>query len=125
VDPDSAERVTNQFRGGSPDHIASNTDHRGLVRFDHRHDTRYRSMMGQISSIVNTVLPSVSETLRHAQGTQVFLWDPHGPGPALVVVQGIRVTPDQQTEYQLASLDGVMIGEGIWFKEEYVLPFEN
>ena len=42
----SAERISDRVR--DIDHLPSNTDHRGLVRFDHARDARYLSLIRKI-----------------------------------------------------------------------------
>lgn len=42
----SAERIGHLAR--DIDHLPSNTDHRGLVRFEHSQDNRYRSVVEKL-----------------------------------------------------------------------------
>jgi hypothetical protein len=46
VTDSSAERIGRLVRG--MEHLPSQVDHRGLVRFEHSRDTRYRSMIGKL-----------------------------------------------------------------------------
>jgi hypothetical protein len=46
----SAERIGHLVR--SIDHLASDTDHRGLVRFDHPQDPRYISVVEKLKEMV-------------------------------------------------------------------------
>ena len=45
----SAERVGHLSR--DIDHLPSNSDHRGLVRFEHAQDAQYRSTIGQLGKL--------------------------------------------------------------------------
>lgn len=50
VTRNSAERISDRIR--DIDHLPSGTDHRGLVRFEHSHGTRYVSLIEKIKGIL-------------------------------------------------------------------------
>ena len=44
--------------------LPSTADHRGLVRFDHTHDDRYRDLIGRIRNIAATAPPASTLSVR-------------------------------------------------------------
>lgn len=60
VTKNSAERISHDVRG--IDHLPSNTDHRGLVRFEHAQDARYRSVVDKLRSMA---IEAARRNMRH------------------------------------------------------------
>jgi hypothetical protein len=52
VTRNSAERISDRVR--DVDHLPSEADHRGLVRFDHSHDDRYVSVIEKLKAMLST-----------------------------------------------------------------------
>jgi len=70
VTKQSAERISNQVR--VLDHLPSESDHRGLVRFDHAHDSKYISLVESIKFIAvpsehfsGGISYNISELVKH------------------------------------------------------------
>jgi len=66
VTKSSAERVGSEIR--DIEHIPSDTDHRGLVRFDHRQQDEYDSVRGKLCDMVSCAPNIVRQRFRGIQG---------------------------------------------------------
>jgi hypothetical protein len=69
----SAERIGHHIR--HIDHLPCDTDHRGLVRFNYRHDTKYLSVLGKLKEMAAKA-PQNLQTLapsRYTTGTMIAI----------------------------------------------------
>lgn len=71
----SAERIGHLVR--NIEHLSSDTDHRGLVRFEHSLDRRYVSMVEKLKDMAAAAPQVLSRTVHNQRGQLTIYGDRH------------------------------------------------